>query len=181
MRGRKGKVDMVNKKDLRAGVLKMREVAELLSGWADDMERSLGEPPATAGGGSIAGGEVTRNKRSVRGTVAPIEGADKKSGRKAVAADAVVAETAEAAPVDVVSEPASEAAGDAVAPPEPAVQPSFEDVRTLLAAKSAAGCRTQVLALIRSYGAEKLSEVDPAHYADLVVAAAALRGDGDAG
>ena len=180
---------MVNKKDLRAGVLKMREVAELLSGWADDMERSLGEPPATAGGGSIAGGEVTRNKRSVRGTVAPIEGADKKSGRKtaaadaavAVAADAVVAETAEAAPVDVVSEPASEAAGDAVAPPEPAVQPSFEDVRTLLAAKSAAGCRTQVLALIRSYGAEKLSEVDPAHYADLVVAAAALRGDGDAG
>ena len=147
MRGRKGKVDMVNKKDLRAGVLKMREVAELLSGWADDMERSL----------------------------------EKKSGRKAVAADAAVAETAEAAPVDVVSEPAQEAAGDAVAPPEPAVQPSFEDVRTLLAAKSAAGCRTQVLALIRSYGAEKLSEVDPAHYADLVVAAAALRGDGDAG
>ena len=147
MRGRKGKVDMVNKKDLRAGVLKMREVAELLSGWADDMERSL----------------------------------ERKSGRKAVAADAAVAETAEAAPVDVVSEPASEAAGDAVAPPEPAVQPSFEDVRTLLAAKSAAGCRTQVLALIRSYGAEKLSEVDPAHYADLVVAAASLRGDGDAG
>ena len=155
MRGRKGKVDMVNKKDLRAGVLKMREVAELLSGWADDMERSL----------------------------------EKKGGRKAaaadaavaVAADAVVAETAEAAPVDVVSEPASEAAGDAVAPPEPAAQPSFEDVRTLLAAKSAAGCRTQVLALIRSYGAEKLSEVDPSHYADLVVAAASLRGDGDAG
>ena len=143
MRGRKGKVDMVNKKDLRAGVLKMREVAELLSGWADDMERSL----------------------------------EKKSGRKTVAADAAVteaAEAAEAAPVDVVSEPAQEAAGDAVAPPEPAAQPSFEDVRTLLVAKSAAGCRTQVLALIRSYGAEKLSEVDPAHYADLVVAAAAL-------
>ena len=150
IRGRKGKVDMVNKKDLRAGVLKMREVAELLSGWADDMERSL----------------------------------EKKSGRKAVAEDAAVteaAEAAEAAPVDVVSEPAPEAAGDAVAPPESTVQPSFEDVRTLLAAKSAAGCRTQVLALIRSYGAEKLSEVDPAHYADLVVAAAALGGDGDAG
>ena len=147
MRGRKGKVDMVNKKDLRAGVLKMREVAELLSGWADDMERSL----------------------------------EKKGGRKTAAADAAVTEAAEAAPVDVVSEPAQEAAGDAVAPPEPAVQPSFEDVRTLLAAKSAAGCRTQVLALIRSYGAEKLSEVDPAHYADLVVAAASLRGDGDAG
>ena len=113
MRGRKDKVDMVNKKDLRAGVLKMREVAALLSGWADDMERSL----------------------------------EKKSGRKTVAADAAVAETAEAAeaaPVDVVSEPAPEAAGDAVAPPESVVQPSFEDVRTLLAAKSAAGCRTQV-------------------------------------
>ena len=82
MWGRKGKVDMVNKKDLRAGVLKMREVAELLSGWADDMERSLGEPPATAGGGSIAGGEVTRNKRSVRGTVAPIEDADRAIGAK---------------------------------------------------------------------------------------------------
>ena len=150
MRGRKGKVDMVNKKDLRAGVLKMREVAALLSGWADDMERSL----------------------------------EKKSGRKTVAADTAVAETAEAAeaaPVDVVSEPAPEAAGDAVAPPESVVQPSFEDVRTLLAAKSAAGCSTQVLALIRSYGAEKLSEVDPAHYADLITAAALLGGDGDAG
>ena len=149
MRGRKGKVDMVNKKDLRAGVLKMREVAALLSGWADDMERSL----------------------------------EKKSGRKTVAADAAVAETAEAAeaaPVDVVSEPAPEAAGDD-ALPEPVTQPSFEDVRTLLAAKSAAGCRTHVLALIRSYGAEKLSEVDPAHYADLVTAAALLGGDGEAG
>ena len=110
MRGRKGKVDMVNKKDLRAGVLKMREVAELLSGWADDMERSL----------------------------------EKKCGRKTVAVDAAVAEAAEAAPVDVVSEPAPEAAGDAVAPPESVVQPSFEDVRTLLAAKSAAGCRTPI-------------------------------------
>ena len=32
---------MANKKDLRAGIEKMREVAELLSGWADDMERSF--------------------------------------------------------------------------------------------------------------------------------------------
>ena len=32
---------MANKKDLRGGIIKMREVAQLLSGWADDMERSL--------------------------------------------------------------------------------------------------------------------------------------------
>ena len=32
---------MANKKDLRGGIVKMREVAQLLSGWADDMERSL--------------------------------------------------------------------------------------------------------------------------------------------
>ncbi len=35
-----------------------------------------GEPPATACGGNLAGGEVNRNKRSVRGTVALIEIAD---------------------------------------------------------------------------------------------------------
>ena len=71
---------------------------------------------------------------------------------------------------------------ETVAESEPvSVQPSFEEVRGLLAAKSAAGCRTQVLALIRSYGAEKLSEVDPAHYADLMEAVASLGGDRDAG
>ena len=32
---------MVNKKDLRGGIEKMREVAQLLTGWADDLERSL--------------------------------------------------------------------------------------------------------------------------------------------
>ena len=127
---------MANKKDLRAGIEKMREVAELLSGWADDMEASL----------------------------------EKKSGGRKAAAAAVEAPAADPEPA-----PAEAAAPAAVAPP------SFEEVRGLLAAKSAAGCRTQVLALIRSYGAEKLSEVDPAHYADLMEAAASLGGDGDAG
>ena len=32
---------MANRKDFRGSIEKMREVAELLSGWADDMERSL--------------------------------------------------------------------------------------------------------------------------------------------
>ena len=133
---------MANKKDLRAGIEKMREVAELLSGWADDMEASL----------------------------------EKKSGGRKAAAATMEAVPEEAAPaVDPEPTPAEAAEPAAVAPP------SFEEVRGLLSAKSAAGCRTQVLALIRSYGAEKLSEVDPAHYADLMEAAASLGGDGDAG
>ena len=38
--------------------------------------RGLGEQPATASGGNFAGCEVTRNERSVRGTVATIKGAE---------------------------------------------------------------------------------------------------------
>ena len=145
---------MVDKLDLRGGIEKMREVAQLLNGWANDMERSLGEPPATAGGGSIAGGEVTRNKRSVRRTVAPIEGADK----------------------NAPDEPAS-------VPPEQSDPPAvtFDQVRSILAAKCAAGYRTQVQALINSYGATRFSEVDPSRYAELVEAAGLLGGDADAG
>ncbi|MBR3333551.1 MAG: DEAD/DEAH box helicase [Clostridia bacterium] len=36
----------------------------------------MGEPPRAASGGNSVGGEVTRNERSVRGTVATIEGAE---------------------------------------------------------------------------------------------------------
>ena len=32
---------MTDKKDLRGGIAKMREVAQLLTGWADDLEGSL--------------------------------------------------------------------------------------------------------------------------------------------
>ncbi len=32
---------MAEKKDLRGSIMKMREVAQLLTGWADDMESSL--------------------------------------------------------------------------------------------------------------------------------------------
>lgn len=145
---------MGNKHDLRGGIDRMREVARLLTDWAEDMERSLGEPPATAGGGSIAGGEVTRNKRSVRRTVAPIEGADKNAPD-----------------------------GPAAVPPEQPDPPAvtFDQARNLLAAKCAAGYRTQVQALINSFGATRFSEVDPSHYAELVEAAGLLGGDPDAG
>ncbi len=125
VRDRKVDVCMANKKDLRGSIEKMREVAELLTGWADDMERSLKNKANRKDDGS----EVVSEKGTVSGVTPP----------------------------------------------------SFEELRGLLAAKSAGGYRTQVLALIQSYGAGKLSEVDPSHYADLMEAAAGLGGDVDAG
>ena len=143
IRDRKGKVCMANKKDLRGNVVKMREVAELLSGWADDLEATL----------------------------------EKKTCDRKTAAAAMGDVPVEASPAVVEPEPApAEAAASAAVTPL-----SFEEVRGVLAAKSAAGYRTQVLALICSYGVEKLSEVDPVHYADLMEAVASLGGDGDAG
>ena len=44
----------------------------------------------------------------------------------------------------------------------------LEDVRSVLAQKSVEGHTAQVQALIRKYGADRLSQVDPAHYADLL-------------
>ena len=130
---------MANKKDLRGSIEKMREVAELLTGWADDMERSLKNK-----------GNRKNDSSETVSEMEPVSVSDSDSGS------------------------APESVSD-VAPP------SFEELRGLLAAKSAGGYRTQVLALIQSYGAEKLSEVDPSHYADLMEAAAGLGGDVDAG
>ena len=127
---------MVNKKDLRGGIAKMREVAQLLSGWADDMESSL-------------------------------EAKEKKTAAVATAATAV---------------PAAEVAPSAdAAPAAPAELPEAESVRTVLAAKCAAGFRTQVQALINSFGAAKFSEVAKEHYPALLEAVAGLGGDPDAG
>ena len=54
-----------------------------------------------------------------------------------------------------------------VSKPKPAEKVlTIEDVRPLLARKSIEGHNIQ--ALILKYGAKKLSEVDPAHYADLL-------------
>ena len=44
----------------------------------------------------------------------------------------------------------------------------LEDVRSVLAQKSIEGHTAEVQALIRKYDADKLSQVDPAHYADLL-------------
>ena len=51
-------------------------------------------------------------------------------------------------------------------PKPPAKALTIEDVRPILARKSIEGHNVQ--ALILKYGAKKLSEVDPAHYADLL-------------
>ena len=54
-------------------------------------------------------------------------------------------------------------------PPKPAEQPlTIEAVRKVLAQKSVDGHTAEIQALLRKYGAEKLSRVDPAHYADLL-------------
>ena len=138
---------MANKKDLRGSIEKMREVAELLTGWADDMERSL----KNKGNRKDASSEVNSEMELV-----PASTLD----------------------CDSVSGPVPASVSEQVSDVAP---PSFEELRGLLAAKSAGGYRTQVLALIQSYGAEKLSEVDPSHYADLMEAAAGLGGESDAG
>lgn len=53
-------------------------------------------------------------------------------------------------------------------PQPPAKGLTLEDVRPVLARKSVEGHTTKVQALIRKYGADKLSQVDPKHYADLL-------------
>ncbi len=45
---------------------------------------------------------------------------------------------------------------------------TLEDVRSVLAQKSAEGHTAKVQALVKKYGATKLSQVDPAHYAALL-------------
>ena len=127
---------MVNKRDLRGGIEKMREVAQLLSGWADDMEHSL---------------EAEKNKKAAAAEAAP-------DGEAVPVASAVSADA-----------PAASASAAAVAP-----APSADAVRAELAAKCAAGFRTQVQALINSYGAAKFSEVAPEHYPALLEAVACL-------
>lgn len=54
-----------------------------------------------------------------------------------------------------------------------------EDVRSELAAKSAAGYGTQVRALLKKHGAVQLSAVDPADYADLLLEAQAIGNEVD--
>lgn len=52
--------------------------------------------------------------------------------------------------------------------PEPKPTPTLEQVRAVLAEKSRAGHTAAIRELLRKYGAEKLSLVDPQHYEALL-------------
>ena len=153
---------MTDKKDLRGSIEKMRDVAQLLTGWADDLESSL---------------EAGRKKKTAAADKAP-------AAENTVAAPVeTVAETTEEAPVEttvkVQAKTAKEAPTDK--PAETTAVQSPDSVRAVLAAKCAAGYRAQVQALINSFGAAKFSEVAPEHYPALLEAVAGLGGDPDAG
>ena len=61
------------------------------------------------------------------------------------------------------------------APAEPEKKPlTLEDVRAVLAEKSRAGYTAEVRSLITQYGADKLSDVDPAEYEALLAEAEVL-------
>ena len=66
----------------------------------------------------------------------------------------------------------SEPAEKEVSKPEPVI--TMEEVRAVMAKKSHAGLTAEVRGLLKAYGASKLSEVDPEHYADLLQEAEAL-------
>ena len=58
------------------GYLLCLNVPVARTGTQEYLPEELGLPPATASGGNLAGGNLTRNKRSPRGGAAPIEGAE---------------------------------------------------------------------------------------------------------
>ena len=57
---------------------------------------------------------------------------------------------------------------------EPKPEITLEQVRALLGKKSIAGYTTQVKELLRNYGADKLSEIDPGQYPALMADAEVL-------
>lgn len=59
-------------------------------------------------------------------------------------------------------------AAEAPAKEKPKPHLKLEDVRTVLAEKSRAGHTADVRALLKKYGAAKLSEIDPANYEALL-------------
>lgn len=56
----------------------------------------------------------------------------------------------------------------------PAKPIPIENVRAVLADKSQAGKQPEVKALLTRFGANRLTDIDPVHYADLIKAAEAL-------
>lgn len=68
--------------------------------------------------------------------------------------------------------------GAVTSEPEPEAKPepplTVEDIRPILARISRKGHGDEIRALIHEYGAEKLSDVDPAHLRDLLAEVEAL-------
>ena len=92
-----------------------------------------------------------------------------------------VVEPVAVAAVDEVAAVEAEAVSVAAAEAETVPELTLGEMQKILGEKSAQGYRTQVGALICSYGVRKLSELDPKYYAELVEAVGLLGGDGDAG
>ncbi|MCC8159736.1 MAG: DNA ligase [Oscillospiraceae bacterium] len=64
--------------------------------------------------------------------------------------------------------------------PKPVKTVTLEEVRAALAEKSRTGHRAEVKALLQSYGAEKLSEVQPERYVSLLADALRIGGENNA-
>ena len=79
-------------------------------------------------------------------------------------------------PVVKASKPKKIAAKEAAEEPAPKEEKplTLEDVRAVLAEKSRKGHTAEVKALLVKYGADKLSEIDPAEYASLLADAEVL-------
>ena len=78
-----------------------------------------------------------------------------------------------------ITDIADELAGSLPAEEPPKeVAPTFEEVRHKLILLAQAGFSTEVKALITKHGANRLSDVDPSHYAALLAEAEEVKGDG---
>jgi len=75
-----------------------------------------------------------------------------------------------APPVEVTGE----VTGEVTPAPAPAPAVTLEQIRAICAAKSNFGKVAEVKALLKQFGATKLTDVDPAKFADLLTAAEAL-------
>ena len=154
---------MADKKDLRGCMEKMREVALFLNEWADDMEAALDKKK---GRGAAA-------KADVLTAVEDVSGEERTCLVQVPGPAASVPMAQDSAPAVQAPDPSA---------PTPDKPLTAQEVHDFLRDKCAAGFRTQVEALINSFGAEKFSGVAPEHYAELMKAAAALgAGDGHAG
>ena len=100
-----------------------------------------------------------------------LESSLEKNGNRKVIAEDAAAVLPEAAEPVAAELPA--AAEEKNAEPE---ELTLDFMRSYLGTRSAAGLKTQVCALICSYGVSKLSELDPVHYPELLAAVKGLGG-----